>query len=148
VKKTIISGIAALAILAPTDTAATKDAPNAPVQYFDKDTVSASFAKGGVLYHGDKLNVHTSRRDAPGQVEVHTKDTDTIYVVDGTATFVTGGTMVGGKQVAADEFRGSEITGGDVHKLAKGDVIIVPAGTPHWYKEVSGPFFYLTVKSR
>ena len=40
------------------------------------------------------------------------------------------------------------MTGGDVHQLKKGDVIIVPAGVPHWFKEVSNPFLYYVVKAR
>ena len=65
-----------------------------------------------------------------GQVEVHVKDTDIIYMLEGTTTFVTGGTMVGGKPSAQDEIRGSSVEGGETRTLTKGDVIIVPKGTP------------------
>ena len=77
-----------------------------------------------------------------------TKDADIIYVLDGTATMVTGGESVDTKPVAADELRGKEIRGGETRQLAKGDVMIVPAGTPHWFKEVSTPFLYYVVKAR
>jgi glc operon protein GlcG len=128
--------------------AAAADQP--PVRYFAADTVSAAFAKGAVLFDGTGTNymVHASRREAPGQVEVHTRDTDIIYVLDGTTTFVTGGTLVDGKNIAADEIRGASVEGGDVRHLSKGDVVIVPAGTPHWFKEVPGPFQYYVVKVR
>ena len=121
-----------------------------PTSHFDAATVSAAFAKGGVLFDGAGRNymVHASRREAPGQVEVHTRDTDIIYVLDGSSTFVTGGTMVGGAPIAADEIRGTTVDGGDVRQLHKGDVVIVPAGTPHWFKEVPGPFQYYVVKVR
>jgi uncharacterized protein YjlB len=81
-------------------------------------------------------------------VELHAKDTDIIYVVKGTATIVTGGTIVDAKTTAADEIRGREITGGDSRALEAGDVLIIPNGIPHWFKEVSAPFLYFVVKSR
>jgi quercetin dioxygenase-like cupin family protein len=121
------------------------------VTYLDKNTVAAGFAKGAVLFDGDggrNYMVHASRRDAAGQVEVHAKDTDIIYVLDGTTTFVTGGTVVDGKTTAPDEIRGTMITGGDTRTISKGDVIIVPNGTPHWFKEVPAPFVYYVVKVR
>lgn len=122
----------------------------APVLFFDKTQVSASFSKGAVLLDGDNRNymVHTSRRDKPGQAEIHTLDTDIIYVMEGTATFVTGGTAVEAKEIAPNEIRGSGIEGGEVRQLSKGDVIIVPNNTPHWFKEVGGAFLYYTIKVR
>ena len=121
------------------------------VLYFEKDKVSAAFAKGAVLVDGEggrNYMVHASHRDAAGMVEVHVKDADIIYVLLGAATFVTGGTMVDGQTVAPDEIRGREILGGETRRLVPGDVMIVPAGTPHWFKEVQGPFNYYVVKVR
>jgi glc operon protein GlcG len=121
----------------------------APVTYFERDKVAAAFAKGAVLFDkSDKYMVHASRREQPGTGEVHTKDADIIYVLEGTATFVTGGGLVEPHTIAPDEIRGKEISGGEARKLVKGDVIIVPAGTPHWFKEVSVPFLYYVVKAR
>jgi len=120
-----------------------------PVSYFPKDQVKAAFAKGSVLFdHGDKYMVHASRREQSGMSEIHTKDADIVYVLDGTATLVTGGTPVNSKPIAADEFRGERIDGGDARLLSKGDVIIIPAGVPHWFKEVTSPFLYYVVKAR
>ena len=54
-----------------------------------------AFAKGAVLFdHSDKYMVHASRREQPGMAEIHTKDADIVYVLDGTATLVTGGDAV------------------------------------------------------
>jgi hypothetical protein len=66
------------------------------ITYFDSSTVSAAFAKGAVLFDGQGRNymVHASRREAPGMAEIHTKDADIVYVLDGTATVVTGGTAI------------------------------------------------------
>ncbi len=122
----------------------------APVLFFDKEQVSASFSKGAILLDGTNRNymVHTSRRDRPGLAEIHTLDTDIIYVMEGTATFVTGGTAVETKQIAPNEVRGSRIDGGEARQLSKGDVIIVPNGVPHWFRGVSGAFLYYTIKVR
>jgi glc operon protein GlcG len=120
-----------------------------PVSYFPKDQVKAAFAKGSVLFdHSDKYMVHASRREQSGMSEIHTKDADIVYVLDGTATLVTGGTAVNSKPIAADEFRGERIDGGETRLLSKGDVIIIPAGVPHWFKEVTKPFLYYVVKAR
>lgn len=118
--------------------------------YFPREQVAASFARGGVLVDGTgrQYMVHTSRREAAGQAEIHTRDTDIIYVLEGSATFVTGGTALDAAPTAQDELRGRAIEGGVTHRLAKGDVITVPAGTPHWFKEVRGPLTYYTVKVR
>ena len=122
----------------------------ADVTYFPAEKVSAAFAKGAVLFDGDGRNymVHASRRDAAGQAEVHVKDTDIIYMLDGSTTFVTGGTVIGGKTTAPDEIRGTSVEHGETRRLGKGDVIIVPNGTPHWFKDVDGPVLYYVVKVR
>ena len=119
------------------------------VSFFPKDDVQAAFAKGAVLFdRSDKYMVHASRRENPGMAEIHYKDADIVFVLDGSATLVTGGTAVNAKHIAAGEVRGERIDGGEARQLAKGDVIIVPAGVPHWFKEVSNPFRYYVVKSR
>jgi glc operon protein GlcG len=130
----------------PADTQTSK----APVLFFDANQVSTSFSKGAVLLDGTNRNymVHTSRREKPGLAEIHTLDTDIIYVLEGNATFVTGGATVEPKETAPNEIRGSRIDGGDVRQLSKGDVIIVPNNTPHWFKDVSGTFLYYTIKVR
>lgn len=119
------------------------------VSYFPKQQVTDAFTKGAVLFSGsDKYMVHTSRRDQAGVAEVHTKDADIIYVQDGSATFVTGGTVVDPKPSEANEIRGKAIAGGETRMITKGDVIIVPAGTPHWFKDVPAPMTYYVVKAR
>jgi glc operon protein GlcG len=121
------------------------------VQYWDQAQVKSAFAKGSVLFDGAgdrNYMVHASRRDSAGLAEVHAKDTDIIYVLGGTATIVTGGSVIDGKETAADEVRGTRIDNGDRRLLAKGDVMIVPNGIPHWFQEIRGPFTYYVVKVR
>src|SRR5260370_42117331 len=69
----------------------------ASVTYVNHDKVAAALNKGGPLVSAPDLLVSGSHRDKAGQVEVHEKETDVIHVIDGEATFVTGGTMIGGK---------------------------------------------------
>lgn len=118
------------------------------VTYIPADQVTAAFAKGAVLVNNGNYMVHASRRDTEGQVEVHTKDADIIYMLEGSTTFVTGGTVIGAKTTAPDEIRGTSVQGGEARTLTKGDVMIVPKGTPHWFKEVSGTVLYYVVKVR
>jgi len=121
------------------------------VSYWDKSKVDEAFSKGAILFDGsDGRNymVHASRREQPGQAEIHTKDADVIYVLQGTATFITGGEAIDAKNTAPDELRGASIKGGETRTIAKGDVIIVPHGVPHQFLEVTNPFLYYVVKVR
>ncbi len=121
----------------------------AAVSYFERAKVDAAFVKGAVLFDAsDKYMVHASHRDKAGMVELHEQDADIIYVLEGSATLVTGGEIVGGKVIASGEIRGTDVKGGETRTITKGDVIIVPAGTPHWFKEVPGPLNYYVVKAR
>lgn len=120
------------------------------VSYFPRDTVRAAFQRGSVLLDGEGRNfmVHASRRDRAGQAEVHVLDTDVIYVLDGSATLVTGGTVANPRTIEANEVRGDAIEGGERRQLARGDVITVPNGTPHWFEQVNGTLQYYVVKVR
>ena len=142
-----IAGVNALVEAKVSDKSSAK---NEPVLFFDATQVSTSFSAGAVLLDGTDRNymVHTSRRDKPGLAEIHALDTDIIYVLEGKATIVTGGMAVDVKETASNELRGSRIEGGDTRQLSKGQVIIVPNNTPHWFKEVNGEFLYYTIKVR
>ena len=134
--------------LAMSAAAAVSSGPK-PVTYFDRAQVTEAFEKGAVLFNqGESYMVHASRREGPGMAEIHTKDADVIYVLDGAATLVTGGRAIDAKLIEADELRGSGIEGGETRHLKQGDVIVVPAGLPHWFQEVSKPFLYYVVKAR
>jgi glc operon protein GlcG len=115
--------------------------------YLAAPRVSAAFLKGMPLLETAEYKIHASRRESQGQAEVHTRDTDIIYVLDGSVTFVTGGTVVDPKVTGEDEIRGSRIEGGTLHALSKGDVIVVPAGTPHWFSQVDETFLYYVIKA-
>jgi len=112
----------------------------------DHEQVAAAFAKGAPLLATNNFKVQAGRRVAPGEAEVHDHDTDIFYILEGSATFVTGGKAVEARQVSPGETRAKGLEGGHEQKLVKGDIIIIPNGVPHWFKEVSGPFLYYVVK--
>ncbi len=73
------------------------DAP-APVVYMDAAKVAEALAKTGLITTNSEFMVAGAHREKPGQVEVHEKTTDILFVVDGEALYVTGGKMIDGKQ--------------------------------------------------
>jgi mannose-6-phosphate isomerase-like protein (cupin superfamily) len=120
---------------------AAADAP--AVSYMDHDKMAEALAKGGSVARSSDYAVSGAHRGGPGQVEVHEKETDVIYITDGEATFVTGGKMLGGKMTKAGQWLGTDIEGGESRHLGKGDVVVIPAGTPHWFKEVKSVNYFL-----
>src|SRR4051812_44724048 len=105
------------------------------VTYISHDTVSSTMAKGGSILNDKGLVILAQRRTA-GEVEVHAKTNHVFIIVEGEATFVTGGTLVDAHQTGPDQTRAKSLQGGETHHLTKGDVITIPAKTPHWFKEV------------
>ena len=113
------------------------------VNYIPSDKVAAALAKGGTLLNGPDFLVQGSHRDKPGNAELHVKETDVLYIIEGDATFVTGGTIIGRHEVRPEQIGGSGIEGGKTFHLKKGDVITIEAGTPHWFKETSNISYYV-----
>ena len=105
------------------------------VTYVPNSKVTEVMTKGGEIVNDKGLIILANRRGA-GEVEVHDKTNHIFIIVEGEATFVTGGTLVGAKNTAPGQIRATSVEGGQTHQLRKGDVITVPAKTPHWWKEV------------
>ena len=106
------------------------------VTYVPNSKVTEVMTKGGEIVNDKGLVILANRRGA-GEVEVHDKTNHIFIIVEGEATFVTGGTLVGAKNTAPGQIRATSVQGGTTHQLKKGDVITVPAKTPHWWKDVS-----------
>jgi len=98
----------------------------------------------------DHYRINIVQRSSPGVAMAHStgpaKGTEVHYIIDGAATVVTGGTIVRPAGAAAKGAGSSIIEGGVSRRVSKGDVIVIPAGTPHWYKEVEGSVTYLEVR--
>jgi len=116
------------------------------VKYYSKDDLAASFAKGGTLLNESNYRVMTARRTESGNVEVHRSYTDVFYIVQGGTDIVLGGKVIGEKDTNPDEPRGDSIEGGETRHLSAGDAIVIPAGIPHWMKNVQGELLYFVVK--
>ena len=87
------------------------------------------------------------RREGSGDAEQHVKVADIFFVVSGEATVQVGGTMLNGRNSAANELLGSGISGGSKSRLRPGDVFHIPANAPHQVFVDSGkPFVYMMVK--
>ncbi len=86
------------------------------------------------------------RLAGPNNASVHSVETDKQHVtevyqiVDGAGTFVTGGTL------ANPNDRTAGTNGGEAHRVSRGDFIIIPPGTPHWFREIEGSITYLEIR--
>lgn len=86
-------------------------------------------------------------READGQAEWHETQVDVVFVQSGSATLVVGGTLVNGETVAPHEKRNGTIQGGFRQKVAAGDVIRIPAKTPHqFFLDGSKELTYIVIK--
>jgi glc operon protein GlcG len=120
---------------------------SAPVQHLPASQVAKAFREDATLLERSALRINASRRDGAGEAEIHQRDTDIFYVTKGSALLVTGGEVVSPRQTTAAEIRGTAIDGGQSLTIAQGDVVSIPRGTPHWFKQVRAPFEYYVVKS-
>ena len=83
-------------------------------------------------------NVSLEYRAMVGPAAVHEKEAEMFYVIEGSGTLVTGGKLANEKRTNADNLTGTGIEGGDSRPVAKGDFIIVPESTPHWFSTIPG----------
>ena len=83
---------------------------------------------------------------APGRPAVHPDEAEYAIVIDGAGTLVSGRTIVDPKTIRPDLVEGSRINGGTSRSLAVGDVILVPAGVPHWFGITGGRLVMLGMK--
>jgi hypothetical protein len=84
----------------------------------------------------------------PLGVELHQLDTDLVFVLSGNGTFVTNGSIVEPRRLAANEGTGNAIAGGTPRPLTPGAALVLPSGTPHWLRDVDGAVEFFAVKVR
>lgn len=82
---------------------------------------------------------------APGKPAVHPDEAEYAIVIEGAGTLVSGGTMADAKESRPGLVEGSRIDGGTTRRLGPGDVMLVPAGVPHWFG-VDGKLVLLGMK--
>jgi mannose-6-phosphate isomerase-like protein (cupin superfamily) len=83
-------------------------------------------------------NANLEYRASIGPASIHEKEAEFFYVIDGGGTLVTGGKLQNEKRTNAENLTGSGIEGGTPRKLAKGDFLVVPENTPHWFSSLDG----------
>ena len=93
----------------------------------------------------DQYRINIVRRGRPAGAISHSVGTELHYIVDGGGTIVTGGTIVR-PAAGAPEGAVARIEGGVTRKVAKGDAVLIPENTPHWYSEIDGAIAYLEVR--
>ncbi len=102
-----------------------------------KASGSSGVTLGDYKSHAIKLSVRT----ATGGAEVHALFDDIFFVTQGKATLVTGGTVENAKSESDGETKGTGIQNGKSQAIAQGDVVHIPAGTPHQLMIADGDVF-------
>jgi mannose-6-phosphate isomerase-like protein (cupin superfamily) len=110
-------------------------------------------AQGSEGAASDKLNEYPnhftmiSLRNKDGGAEIHEDYADFFFVVQGSATLVTGGTVKGGSTVSPGEIRGKSVLNGTRTTLNQGDIVHIPATVPHQLLVPhGGTFIYFVIK--
>ena len=83
---------------------------------------------------------------APGRPAVHPDQAEYAIVIAGAGTLISGGTLEAAKPVKPDLTEGDRIIGGTTRTLKPGDVMLIPAGVPHWFGITGGRLVLLGTK--
>ena len=127
-------------------------APGSPATYKSNADLQAVLAKAmagttdmvsSAVSNTDQYRVNIVHRQKPAGAIAHPGNTELHYIIEGSGTVVTGGKIIRAPGAAAGA---ATIEGGETRRVVKGDVIIVPAGSPHWYSVVEGKITYLEVR--
>ncbi len=105
----------------------------------------ANMVQPVVKSSGYTLNLEYRWPGIKAAASVHDEDAEIFFVVEGTGTAVTGGTLENGTRTNPANMSGTGITGGQTRRLAKGDVLFVPASAPHWFDPTGGPLVMLSL---
>ncbi len=90
-------------------------------------------------------NVNLEYRAGVGPAAQHEQEAEMFYVIDGSGTLVTGGKLVNEKRTNAANLTGTAIANGKSQAVAKGDFVIVPENTPHWFNKINGTLVLMSV---
>lgn len=104
-----------------------------------------NFVQPVVKSSGYTLNLEYRWPGLKAPASVHDEDAEVFFVIEGTGTAVTGGTLENGKRTNPANMSGTGIAGGQARRLSKGDVLFVPASSPHWFDPTDGPLVMLSL---
>ena len=126
-------------------------APSTPGKFVDGKALKAAADKAltdrgtgmgsANVVTGDHYGINLVKRDKVAGAISHPAGTEVHYIVEGGGTAVTGGHIVrpaGGGQAT--------IEGGESRHVTVGDIVFIPAGTPHWYSQIDGSITYLETR--
>jgi mannose-6-phosphate isomerase-like protein (cupin superfamily) len=97
------------------------------------------------ILHLAPYNANLEYRAGIAPASVHEKEAEVFYVIDGTATMLTGGKLTDEKRTNPENLSGTGIEGGESRTVAKGDFIVVPENTPHWFSKIDGVLILMTL---
>jgi len=89
-------------------------------------------------------NANLEYRASVGPAAIHEHEAEVFYVIDGSATMVTGGKLADEKRTNPENLTGTGIEGGTPRQVAKGDFIIVPENTAHWFSAIKETLVLMT----
>jgi mannose-6-phosphate isomerase-like protein (cupin superfamily) len=93
-----------------------------------------------------RVAVQHERNKPAAEAEVHDASDDVYYVLEGTATLTLGGRLEAPRETEPGEWRGPRISGGRTVDIRKGDLVVVPRGTPHTRSTVGRDFSMILIK--
>ena len=144
--RNILCGLTLLALT----TVASAQTPVAPGLYVKAADIAEALEKAakerpgmavGRITNSDEYRINLIRRTEAAGAIVHQRGTELHFITEGAGTIVTGGVVIrpadGGQ---------ATIEGGLAVRVSKGDAILIPEGTPHWYSSVEGAISYLEVR--
>jgi len=106
-----------------------------------KATTNAGGTSSSSVTVTDQYRVSLVHRDKAAGALAHPGNTELFYIVEGSGSVVTGGTMV-----PAANGKPASIANGVTQRIDVGDVVIIPAGSAHWFSAVDVPITYLEVR--
>jgi len=93
-----------------------------------------------------RVAVQHERDRPPSEAEVHDDSDDVYYVLEGRATLTLGGKLEAPREVTPGEWRAARIAGGRTVEITKGDLVVVPRGTPHMRSTAGKDFHMILIK--
>jgi mannose-6-phosphate isomerase-like protein (cupin superfamily) len=132
--------LAAIILAALPATMVDKTAPDTAVRLVTGKDIGETLRKGMtpdalysqvLLAKRDGYEIHITSRDKSGGAEIHENWSDHIFIQEGEASFIIGGTVPDAKVREPGEKRGSAVIGGRTMVVRAGDYLFIPPGIPH-----------------
>jgi mannose-6-phosphate isomerase-like protein (cupin superfamily) len=128
---------------------AAQNAPTEMKTYTSAADVQAMIAqaKAGRLLAAAPYTVNMEYRPMVGPAAVHEREAEIFYIMEGTGTLITGGKLVNETRTNPTNLSGTAVEGGVTRTVSKGDFIMVPEGTPHWFSAIGagGPVVDMSI---